>query len=304
MQLAIQVRKDFDYVLQSARWAEDNGLAAIGLPDHYLQRGSEPDLPAYDHLIHMAGLARETSRIELCLVVAPITFRHPAVLFKAAVTLDEISNGRFTLGVGTGWLEEEFTLFGLPYPDLGERFEMLEEAMEYLRQAITPGSHGFDGDHYKLAEFDPHPHPTNLRLLIGGGGTVKTPRIAGRFADEYNIYACPPDDYKAKVETSKEHARASGRDTEAILFSTACPAVAAKKEGDYRRLLGQLADLTGQEPDHIETTYDERGYPHGYGSKPAEMLSALEEAGCQRFYVQAFAADVDDYGIIFEALTQ
>jgi alkanesulfonate monooxygenase SsuD/methylene tetrahydromethanopterin reductase-like flavin-dependent oxidoreductase (luciferase family) len=302
MQLAIQVRNDFNYVLRSARWAEDNGLVALGLPDHYLARGSEPERPGYDHLIHLAGLARETSRLELCLVVAPVTFRHPAVLYKAGVTLDEISGGRFTLGVGTGWLDEEFTLFGLPYPDLGERFELLEEAMEYLRNAITPGAHGFDGEHYRLAEFDPYPHPENLRLLVGGGGKVKTPRIAGRFADEYNIYACPPDDYREKAETARDHARKAGRDPETILFSTACPAVAAAKESDYRRLLEQLAQLTGQETAHIEKTYDERGYPHGYGSKPAEMLAALEEAGCQRFYVQAFAADVDDYEIIFEAL--
>lgn len=301
MELAIQARRGYDFVLESARWAEDNGLAAIALPDHYLTRGSEPDAPGYDHLVHFAGLARETDRIELVCMVAPILFRHPAVLYKMAVTIDEMSGGRFTLGVGAGWLEEEFTLYGFPYPDTAERFELLEEAMEYLRHAITPGAHPFAGKHYHLADFDPHPHPENLRLLIGGGGRVKTPRIAGRFADEFNIYACPPADYEAKADVARRHATEAGRDPGSILMSAASPGIAALRESDYKALLGKLADVTGQDPDHIEKVYDERGYPHGSGSKPAEMIAALEEAGCDRFYIQAFVADVGEYGTIVEA---
>ena len=304
MQLALQIRGDYQFVHDSARWAEDNGLSAIALPDHYLQRGADPDLPGHDHLVHLAGLARDTERIELVSLVSPVTFRHPAVHYKMGVAIDELSNGRFTLGVGTGWLEEEFTLYGLPYPDRAERFEMLEEAMEYLRTAITPGSNGFTGKHYELAEFDPHPHPHNLRLLIGGGGKVKSPRIAGRFADEYNIYACPPDEYRGKVETAKHHAEEAGRDPESILFSTACPTVIAEEEETYREMLTRFAELTDSTPERAEEAFEERGYPHGFGSKPFEMISALEEAGCQRYYAQAFAATIDDFGTLFAALSR
>ena len=77
---------------------------------------TRPSAPAYDHLIHLASLARETSKIELVSLLSPVTFRHPAVYYKMGVTLDEVSNGRFTMGIGTGWLDEEFTLFDLPYP--------------------------------------------------------------------------------------------------------------------------------------------------------------------------------------------
>lgn len=301
MELAIQARNDYDFVLRSARWAEDNGVPAIAVPDHYLMRGSEPDAPGYDHLVHLAGLARETSRIELVCMVAPVLFRHPAVMYKMAVTIDEMSGGRFTLGVGAGWLEEEYTMFGFHYPDTAERFELLEEAMEYLRHAITPGAHAFEGKHFRLADFDPHPHPKNLRLLIGGGGKVKTPRIAGRFADEFNIYACPPADYRAKADIARRHAVEAGRDPDSLLMSAASPGIAAVRESDYRALLEKLADMTGQVPEHIEKVYSERGYPHGSGSKPAEMIAALEAAGCERFYVQAFVADVAEYGMILEA---
>jgi alkanesulfonate monooxygenase SsuD/methylene tetrahydromethanopterin reductase-like flavin-dependent oxidoreductase (luciferase family) len=301
MDLAVQTRGDWELVLTAARWAEDRGLIAIALPDHYLERGDETDRPAYDHLVHLAALARETSKIELVSLLSPVTFRHPAVYYKMGVTLDEVSAGRFTMGIGTGWLDEEFALFGLPYPDRSTRFEMLEECLAYLTAALAPGVAGFDGEHYQLSPFDPQPVPQNLRILVGGGGSRTTPTLAGRYADEFNIYACAPEQYVARRELAEKTAAEAGRDPGSIVFSSACPAVAGRKESDYRRLLGMLADRTGSTPDHIERVYEERGYPHGSGSKPAEMLTALEEAGCQRFYPQMFLRNPEDFDIILDA---
>ncbi|HZD23565.1 MAG TPA: LLM class flavin-dependent oxidoreductase, partial [Acidimicrobiia bacterium] len=175
MESGIQIRGGWDYVHGMARWAEEReDIKAIALPDHYLGVSGNPDLPAWDHLTQIAALAAETSTIGLVSLVTPVTFRHPGSLYKMAVTIDEISGGRFTVGLGAGWLDEEFELFGLPYPDLATRMEMLEEAMAYLRAAISPGAHGFEGDHYRLAGFDPHPHPMNLRLAGGGAGGSKS----------------------------------------------------------------------------------------------------------------------------------
>jgi alkanesulfonate monooxygenase SsuD/methylene tetrahydromethanopterin reductase-like flavin-dependent oxidoreductase (luciferase family) len=301
MEFGLQVRSGWEGTVAAAGWAEETGLAAFAMPDHYLQRGDEPEKPAYDHLVHLAALARETKSIELVGLVSPVTFRHPAVLYKMSVTIDEVSDGRFTLGVGTGWLEEEFELFGLPYPDQHTRYEMLEECLGYLKAALAPGPHPFDGKHYQLSGFDPHPHPADLRLLVGGSGKVKTPRLAGAYADEYNIYVTKPDDFSAKAATAREAAEKAGRDFAGLLLSSAGPALAAKNEGDYRRLLERLAEMTGQTPQHIEEVYTRRGYPHGFGAKPAEMMAALEEAGCRRFYLQMFAVAPADYGTILDA---
>jgi alkanesulfonate monooxygenase SsuD/methylene tetrahydromethanopterin reductase-like flavin-dependent oxidoreductase (luciferase family) len=303
MEFAVQTRGDWDLVLTTARWAEERGLVAMALPDHYLERGDSLEHPAYDHLIHLAALARETTRLQLVCLLSPVTFRHPAVYYKMGVTLDEVSGGRFTMGIGTGWLEEEFEVFGIPYPDMATRFEMLGECMAYLAAAIASEPKGYVGKHYQLAEFDPRPHPVNLRLLIGGGGRNKTPQLAGAYADEFNIYACPPAEYTARMELAKTSAIEAGRDPEAMFFSTACPAIAAKAETDYRRLLATLAERTKSTPERIEAVYAERGYPHGSGSKPAEMLQALGEAGCQRFYPQMFLGNPDDYDIILDAYT-
>lgn len=301
MDLAVQTRGDWDLILTTARWAEDRGLVALALPDHYLERGHAPERPAFDHLVHLAALARETKRIELVSLLSPVTFRHPAVYYKMGVTLDEVSGGRFTMGIGTGWLDEEFTLFGLPYPDRSTRFEMLEECLAYLSAALSDEAGGFEGEHYRLSGFRPQPRPGNLRLLVGGGGSKKTPVLAGRYADEFNIYACKPDEYIARRELAEKTAAETGRDPGALLFSTACPAIAAKKEADYRRLLGLLAEQTRSTTERIEQVYEERGYPHGSGSKPAEMLAALDEAGCRRFYPQMFLGNPEDFDLILDA---
>lgn len=300
MDFGIQIRGDWDHVLKTAKWAEDRDIVAVALPDHYLQRGDSLDLPAWDHLIHLAGLARETS-LELVCMVSPVTFRHPAVLYKMGVTIDEISDGRFTLGLGAGWMDEEFEVFSLPYPEMKVRMEMLEEAMAFMRSAIDPGADAFDGKHYQLAEFDPQPHPKNLRLMIGGAGYPKGRRIVANYADEYNLYARKPDVYHEVWEQTRAEASAAGRDPNSIFWTSAGPGLAAKSDADYRRLLESMAHLTQQTVEHIERTYEDRGYPHGPGSKAAEMVSALEEAGCQRYFPQLFGDDISDMEIIMEA---
>lgn len=304
MRFGIQTRGNWNYVLATARWAEDrDDIEVVGLPDHYLSRGTDLEAPAWDHLTHLAALATETDTVGLSSIVSPVTFRHPAVLYKIAVTIDEISGGRFTLGLGAGWMEEEFSVYGLAYPDLSTRMEMYEEAMAYLRAAITPGAHGFEGAHYRLKEFDPHPHPTGLRLMGGGAGGPKARRIAALYADEYNLYARQPEDYREIRAATIDLAIQAGRAADAITWSSAGPGVAALKESDYKRMMQAMSERTGKSPEHIEGVWDSRGYPHGSGAKPAEMIAALEEAGCELFYAQVFVEEdnVADFDLVFDA---
>jgi alkanesulfonate monooxygenase SsuD/methylene tetrahydromethanopterin reductase-like flavin-dependent oxidoreductase (luciferase family) len=268
-----------------------------------LQRGDRLDAPAWDHLIHLAGLAGETRSIGLVSLVSPVTFRHPGVLYKMAVTIDEISGGRFTLGLGAGWMEEEFRVFGLPYPDLKTRMDMYEEAMAYLRAAITPEAVGFEGEHFQLEEFDPRPHPIGLRLMGGGAGGPRARRITAAYADEYNLYARKPELYREIRESTRALAVGIGRNPDEIFWSSAGPGVAARKASDYRRMLEGMAMKTGHTAEHIEEVWDERGYPHGSGAKPAEMIAALEGAGCQRFYPQVFLNEDDpsDFDLVLDA---
>lgn len=302
MELAVQMRDAWAGTRAAATWAESRGLAAFAMPDHYLRRPSAPEDDAFDHLTHLAALAASTDRIDLVSLVSPVTFRHPAVLLKVAVTIDDISGGRFTLGVGTGWLDAEFELFGIPYPDTATRYEMLEESLGYLRAALAPGPTPFEGRHYRLAGFDPHPHPANLRLLVGGSGAVKTPNLAGTYADEFNIYACPPAEFAAKAATARSAAERSSRDPDAVLMSGTGPAVGAVDADVYHDLLSRMAELTGSPTEHIEATYLKRGWPHGPGLQAARMLNELEDAGCERYYLQMFGpVDLDAYDAVLAA---
>ena len=119
MEFGLQMAHPYESVIDAAQLAEKWGLAAVKVADHYLMScdmETSWDLPAYDALVQLAGLSRETSRIEIGTLVTPITFRHPAVMAKSAVTLDEMSGGRFKLGLGVGWMDEEHSVFGIPYP--------------------------------------------------------------------------------------------------------------------------------------------------------------------------------------------
>ena len=138
-----------------------------------------------------------------------------------------------------------------------------------------------------------------------GGGRGKVKRVAAslrKYADEYNLYATHARcRYREVWELTRAEASEAGRDPDSIFWTSAGPGLAAKSDADYRRLLDLFAEITGQTTEHIETTYEERGYPHGSGSKATEMLTALEEAGCQRYFPQLFIDEVSDMEIIMEA---
>jgi alkanesulfonate monooxygenase SsuD/methylene tetrahydromethanopterin reductase-like flavin-dependent oxidoreductase (luciferase family) len=191
-----QLGGSYERLLALARWAEDIGLDSFARSDHYLHFGTSS--PATDALTTFGGLARETERIQLVVLVTPITFRHPAVIAKTAATIDEMSGGRLGLGIGTGWMEPEHEAFGMDLPDLTERFDRFAETLAYVR-AATSGSGGFRGTHYELRPIDVLPRPEALPIIVGGSGMRRTPTLAGRFADEYNIFTCERELFEQRV---------------------------------------------------------------------------------------------------------
>ncbi len=269
------------------------------MPDHYLTSRRDPSQPAYDNLAMLAALARETERIRLATLVSPITFRHPAVMAKTAVTIDELSGGRFTLGVGTGWFEQEHEVFGLDFPPSGERWERMEEALGYLRAAFTAGPVGYEGTHYRLAPVDVGPAPSaGLQLVVGGTGPQRTPSLAGRYADEYNAYPVPRAELRRRIEVARTAAAEAGRDADALLVSSSGLLIVGADDAEYRRRLDETAGLLHQSADDLEQGLRDREAPHGSAEQARELLGTLAEAGVRRFYVQSVGnlspADFED----------
>jgi alkanesulfonate monooxygenase SsuD/methylene tetrahydromethanopterin reductase-like flavin-dependent oxidoreductase (luciferase family) len=265
--------------LEAAVWAEAEGLVSFARCDHYMSGGS-PTPDATDALAVLSGLARETRTIRLCVLVTPITFRHPAVIAKNAVTIDQMSDGRFDLGVGTGWMELEHQALGLPFPTWTERWERFEEALDYLAAVFGPDPVAYQGRYYEV-KGDIQPKPTGLRIVIGGSGARRTPTLAGERADEYNFFICPPDQAREKVTAMR---RAAGdRSVEATVMGGA---LVGRTQAVYEERLAAAAGRRGISPQEMEARYIENGYPVGTPDRVAETVAALEEAGVERIYVQ------------------
>jgi alkanesulfonate monooxygenase SsuD/methylene tetrahydromethanopterin reductase-like flavin-dependent oxidoreductase (luciferase family) len=286
--IAIQVRGSYREVLTAARWAESFGLGGLALPDHYLSSGTALEEPAWDNLIQLAGLARETKRIELVDLVSPVTFRHPAVYAKTAVTISDMSDNRFWLGLGTGWMEEEHQLFGFDFPDTSERFLMLEEALGYL-DALAHGI-GFEGPHYRLESFASAP-AFETPIVVGGSGLSKTPALAGHFAREFNIFPSTAGDIAERIELCLQTATLRGRSPSDIRLSFACIPAAGMDEAGYRKVLAKHATRLGREPDQLEGRLAHRGIPHGTREQVIDQVTGLADLGITRLYLQCGTPD-------------
>ncbi|HEY6628209.1 MAG TPA: LLM class flavin-dependent oxidoreductase [Acidimicrobiia bacterium] len=285
----------YDQLLAAARLAEAKNLVSFARCDHFLTK-REPTPDATDAFATLAGLARETSTVRLCVLVTPITFRHPAVIAKNAATIDQMSGGRFDLGVGTGWMDFEHASLGISFPGSSERWARFEEALDYLAAAFGPGRSSFEGQYYRI-DAEVNPKPAGLRLVIGGSGMNRTPRLAGSRADEYNFFTCSPDEARAKIEVMRE--TAGDRQVEATVMG---PAVVGATEADYRRRLDVFATRFGGglSPDEVEKEWESSGEIFGVPDQAAERVAALEAAGVERIYLQWL--DLADYDGLAETV--
>jgi len=287
-----QVGGSYTRLRDLAQWAEGIGLDAFARSDHFLDQ--ERSAPATDALTTYGGLAETTDAIQLVVLVTPLTFRHPAVIAKTATTLDEMSGGRFALGVGTGWMRSEHDVFGLDLPPLGERFDRLFETLSYLRAAFG-SDQGFSGEYYRLDPVEVLPRPINVPIVVGGGGPRKTPTYAGRFADEYNMFVTDAETLGQRLDVMRAAAIEAGRSPDAVKVSFVGPAVVAPDQASYRAMLDERGARRDQSAGEYETFLAERNIPHGTPADARAGVAALEGLGVSRYYVQEYRdlADVD-----------
>lgn len=283
-----QIGGTYDQILEAALWAERQGMVSFARSDHYYS-SREPRPDATDAFATLAGLARETTSIRLTVLVTPITFRHPAVIAKTAATIDQMSGGRLDLGVGTGWMDLEHEVFGLSFPSWKERFERLTEALPYLDAAFNGGA--FEGIHYQI-EADARPRPAGIRIIVGGSGPTKTPRLAGVHADEYNLFVAPPETIAPKVAVMRDAAREAGRHSSEVTVSVMGPVLTGPDDAAYRLALSGWAAKRDKTETEAEARLAELGIPHGPPDQVAAHMAALEEVGVSRFYLQWL--DLDD----------
>jgi alkanesulfonate monooxygenase SsuD/methylene tetrahydromethanopterin reductase-like flavin-dependent oxidoreductase (luciferase family) len=282
-----QVGGSYAELLAIARSAEQAGFTSLARSDHYL--AGERSVPATDALTSIAGLARETDSIRLTVLVTPLTFRHPAVIAKTATTLDEMSGGRFELGVGTGWMESEHRVFGINLPAMRTRFSLLFETLAYIHAVTGRTAGGYAGRHFRLEDIPILPRPVGqLPLIVGGTGMKRTPSIAGRFADEYNMFACDADTLAARVGVMRATATELGRDPSEVKVSVTSSVLLGEDENEYREKLAAKAASRNREPEELEGLYQERRILHGTYEQAAAQVAAYAAEGVGRVYLQFF----------------
>ncbi len=297
-----QVGGTYDRLRQLAQWTEANGLDAFARSDHYLDMDRSDH--ATDALTTLAGLARDTSSVQLMPMVSPVTFHHPSRLAKTAATIYEMSGSRFALGVGTGWMESEHEAFGLELPNLGERFSRLYETLAYLRAAFRSGD-GFVGRHYRLDSIEVHPQAATMPIIVGGSGPKKTPTIVGQFADEYNMFATDATALGARLDVMRGAAAGAGRDPDAIKISFASPVIAAADEASYRALIEKRSAGTDRSPEEYIEMIDERNFVHGTPDVAAEVMRRVADIGVDRLYLQRYChLDDVDTGLLEAILSE
>lgn len=195
--------------------ADAAGFHWISVWDHFYANPLESrDNPCFEGVASMAALAAHTSRARVGCLVFCALFRNPGLLAKAAVTLDHISGGRAEIGVGAGWFDAEFNDYGYPFPSLGKRLDQLEESLQIIRCLLAGESVTFSGDYYRMESAVCSPAPLNghLPLWVGGLGPDRTPKLAARYADGFNLPYLSPEKVSYRLNRLRDACEAEKRD--------------------------------------------------------------------------------------------
>lgn len=289
----------YEQLLRLARWSEDRGLVAFARSDHFYS-AAQPAHDATEAFTTLAGLARETEKIRLCVLVSPLTFREPAVIAKSAATVDQMSDGRFDLGVGTGWMGEEHDAFGLSLWPMSERFARLEEALTYLRAAFGQQPARYKGEFYRI-NADVKPAPVGpLPVIVGGTGKKKTPTLAGQYSNEYNQSPRPASILADNIETMRRAAAEAGRNPDEIECSVMGSVLVGRTDESFRTYLETAAEARNSSAEELEERFVTAGMPVGTPERVQETLRSWESAGITKFYVRHM--ELDDLGLLDEKL--
>ncbi len=271
----------YDDILAVAQTSERLGFDAFFRSDHYQVMGEGDGLPGpTDAWTTLAGLARETDRIRLGTLVSSVTYRPPGILAIQVAQVDQMSGGRVELGLGTGWFEQEHLAYGIPFP--AKRFGMLEEQLDVITGLWnTPVGQRYDfaGEHYTLVDSPALPKPTQARVpvIVGGGGAKRTPKLAARFATEFNLPFPDFDEIAAKYASVRAACAAIDRDPNELTYSAALIAVGGSNEAEFAR----RAAMVGREPAELR----EHGLA-GTTSEIVDRLGSLADSGVESVYLQ------------------
>jgi F420-dependent oxidoreductase-like protein len=303
--LMIEPQQGLTYEEQLAivQRAESVGFESFFRSDHYQSFPGPAGEHTTDAWAVLAGLARETSTITLGTLVSPVTFRHVGNLAKVVTTVDEMSGGRVEFGLGAGWNDDEHRQLGLPFPEIKERGDILEEQLEVLRGLWgEPDGWSFSGEHVRIDDALFYPKPVarpgraigpngapRPRILTGSGGSPRAMRIAARYADEFNLSSATPDKAREWYGHLDDACGAIGRDPASLGRSVMAGVLIGRDEAEIERRKEALLAAFGDEAGG-DDWFDAREprWVLGMRDQARAMVHRFEEAGAERVMLQDF----------------
>lgn len=286
---------EWQQLRDAAQAAEGLGYGVLVVPDHLVAEGPEhqvdPGYLSYDPMIRAAVISEATRTAQIGHLVLCNLFRHPMITAQSLNSLDRLSGGRLIAGLGSGWTESEFRMSGIPFPPIGERLRMLDEALHCIRSLWTQETTTFDGEFYRLSDARLAPKPAQTPhppILLGGGGRGLL-RIAAKYADIVNIISdagkpgfislqevakLTDDSFRTKVRFLREEAARLGRDGAQIRISNVVfAAVLTGSPAETRATAEAMAPMFSTTPDGLLRS------PMALIGTPEECVAELQRRG-------------------------
>jgi len=285
-----------------AQRAEAAGFDTLWVMDHVRQI-PQMGPPWHDMLeswTALAHLAACTSTIRLGTLVTGVTHRHVTMLGKIVATLDVLSGGRVTCGLGLGWYADEHHAYGWPFPSVDERYALLEDALQLLPQMWGPGGKPFSGRALQVPDTSCYPRPlqAHVPMLVGGSGERRTLRLVARFADACNLFGDPAV-VATKVRALHGHCATFDRDPTSISVSHLSTVLV----GDDQSHVDRLVDAT--RPPKVSAERHRRTVNAGTIEQHVTRIERYVEAGVDQVIVSlvdvADPSAVDRYGVVIAA---
>jgi alkanesulfonate monooxygenase SsuD/methylene tetrahydromethanopterin reductase-like flavin-dependent oxidoreductase (luciferase family) len=273
------------------------GFHSLFRSDHYFGGVQKETIDPYLALVMAAN---ESDRLRLGTMVSPVTFRRPVDVGRMAQQLDALSNGRFVLGLGIGWMKAEHMIYGLDFPSVDERYARLDEAIQLMRELWYSDNGVFDGHFFQVSGTDSQPHPPRGRppILIGGTGPVRTLGMVATYANEWNATPVTAHRFRELNNTLADHCDRLDRDPTDIrrsmlLFAT-CGPDHAYRELATRRYLDMVS---GGDPNFTLDDAATRGHPPWMGTSQqlVDYLGELADVGVEEVVLENLCHETDEF---------
>ena len=244
----------FDTVVRQATEAEEAGFDRVFVMDHFYQLPmlGAHDEPMFEAYSLLSALAQHTDTVRLSALVTGNTYRNPALLAKTITALDHVSHGRATLGIGSGWFEQEHQDLGFEFGTFTDRFEKLEEALNIILPMLRGERPSLAGERYSVSDAVNEPAPVSrIPVMIGGSGEKKTLRMVAQYADESNL-TCETHEIPQKMEALAGHCDRLGRDRGEIKVTKLMNVLVAPTTEQAEDDLQAMAEVKGFNDDVLD----------------------------------------------------